>query len=167
MLKYKEVKVTFTEVPDEISLCINITNCPHRCDGCHSPHLQEDIGEPLTTEVLQELIDANRGITCVCFMGGDNDTMEICRLAKWIRDNTELKTAWYTAIKLSEIAFVDTFDYIKTGPYVRELGGLDSPDTNQRFYKVRRKPYYQGSNDFYDILDDITYKFRKNGDSQS
>ena len=39
MLKYLNCQVTFAEVPDEISLCINITNCPNRCPGCHSPEL--------------------------------------------------------------------------------------------------------------------------------
>lgn len=27
MLKYVDTKVTFSEVPNEISLCINISNC--------------------------------------------------------------------------------------------------------------------------------------------
>ena len=37
MLKYSNYEITFAEVPDEISLCINLTNCPHKCIGCHSP----------------------------------------------------------------------------------------------------------------------------------
>ena len=52
MIKYKETQVTFSEVPDEISLCINISNCPHRCKGCHSPYLQEDVGYELTPSGL-------------------------------------------------------------------------------------------------------------------
>ena len=47
MLKYVDTKVTFSEVPDEISLCISISNCPNHCKGCHSPYLAEDIGKPL------------------------------------------------------------------------------------------------------------------------
>lgn len=27
-------------------------------------------------------------------------------------------------------------DYIKLGPYVEEKGGLDNPNTNQRFYRI-------------------------------
>ena len=45
MPKYIDARVTFSEVPDEISLCISITGCPYRCFSCHSPHLREDIGE--------------------------------------------------------------------------------------------------------------------------
>ena len=44
MLKYIDTKVTFAEVPNEISLCINISNCPCNCKGCHSSYLAEDIG---------------------------------------------------------------------------------------------------------------------------
>ena len=44
MLKYVNTEITFSEVPDEITLCINISNCPCHCKGCHSPYLAEDIG---------------------------------------------------------------------------------------------------------------------------
>ena len=52
MLKYVDTKVTFAEVPDEISLCINISNCPNHCEGCHSPYLAEDIGTELTKDEI-------------------------------------------------------------------------------------------------------------------
>ena len=81
MLKYVDTLVSFSEIPDEISLCINISNCPYNCIGCHSPYLKKDIGENLTIEKLDELITKNRGISCVCFMGGDSDPVYINRLA--------------------------------------------------------------------------------------
>lgn len=37
MLKYSNYEVTFAEVPDEISLTLNLTNCPYMCENCHSP----------------------------------------------------------------------------------------------------------------------------------
>ena len=46
-LRYAEWAVTLEEVPREISLTISISNCLYRCRGCHSPYLQEDVGEPL------------------------------------------------------------------------------------------------------------------------
>lgn len=70
MLKYKDTQVCFQEVPDEISLCINISGCTIGCKNCHSIHLAEDNGELLTIEALSSLIEQNTGITCVCFMGG-------------------------------------------------------------------------------------------------
>ena len=55
-MKYADSKVVFSEVPDEITLAISISNCPGTCKGCHSPWLREDIGEPLTVIALYELL---------------------------------------------------------------------------------------------------------------
>ena len=64
MLKYVNTAITFAEFPDEISLLINISNCPCHCKGCHSAYLAEDIGEPLDYIALTKLIiDSNKGIT--------------------------------------------------------------------------------------------------------
>ena len=56
MLKYHSTYIGFREIPDEISLCINLTNCPNNCKGCHSPWLLEDIGIPLTYNEILNLI---------------------------------------------------------------------------------------------------------------
>lgn len=42
MVRYHNFDIVFAEIPDETTLAINITNCPNRCPGCHSPHLQRD-----------------------------------------------------------------------------------------------------------------------------
>ena len=75
MIKYIEgdTQVTFLEVPDEISLTINISNCQCKCVGCHSPYLRENIGDELTEDEIDELISKNDGITCVTLMGEGND----------------------------------------------------------------------------------------------
>ena len=97
MPKYIDARVTFSEVPDEISLCISITGCPYRCFSCHSPHLREDIGEPLDSNSLSSLIENNKGITCVCFMGGDGAPYEVNALAAYVRSTyPSLKIAWYS-----------------------------------------------------------------------
>lgn len=36
MLKYTDTRVTFSEVPDEVTLCINISGCLCHCEWCHS-----------------------------------------------------------------------------------------------------------------------------------
>lgn len=46
-IKYVECAVTLAEVPHEVCLTISISNCAFRCHGCHSPYLQQDVGEPL------------------------------------------------------------------------------------------------------------------------
>ena len=149
---YVDTKVVFAEVPDEVTLAINISNCPCNCKGCHSPYLGTNTGEPLFPEVLDELIDNNKGITCVAIMGGDSNPAEVDDLAFYIKaiyDN--IKVAWYSGRQeLSGSIKLKNFDYIKLGPYKEECGPLSSKTTNQRFYKV------EGN-----TLTDITEKFWK------
>jgi len=131
MLKYSNYEITFAEVPDEISLCINLTNCPHRCVGCHSPWLQKDSGIPLTYVELVKLIKQNAGVTCICFMGGDKEPWEVVRLAKLIREDFEYyKIAWYSG-STEMPDHQNQFDYVKFGPYIEERGPLTSKTTNQ------------------------------------
>ena len=140
MLKYVNTAITFAEFPDEISLLINISNCPCHCKGCHSAYLAEDIGEPLDYIALTKLIiDSNKGITCVGLMGGDSDPKWINKLAKFIKTSSELKVGWYSGRNYlpSEID-ITFFDYIKLGPYINECGGLQSPSTNQNLYQIEK-----------------------------
>ena len=139
---------TFAEVPDEISLCFSISNCKFHCPGCHSPWLWEDKGTELTTELFVSEIEKANGITCVCLMGGTWPEVEgLVREAthKLLRD---YKWAWYTGNNFLEAKWFHTFDYIKVGPYVQELGGLNKPTTNQRMYKRTNHN-----------VEDITYRF--------
>ncbi|MDD4684050.1 MAG: anaerobic ribonucleoside-triphosphate reductase activating protein [Bacteroidales bacterium] len=138
MLKYFNYDIVFQEIPDEITLAINLTNCPNRCDGCHSPYLQKDIGEIVTEETLSRLLEGYSScITCFCFMGGDNSPEEVNYFARFIRNQYNLKTAWYSGLKLihNEIK-LENFDYIKIGPYIKFRGGLKSKTTNQKLYKI-------------------------------
>lgn len=164
MLKYVDAKVVFAEVPDEVTLAINISNCPCQCKGCHSSYLTQDIGEPLVwwaeysneehsiDTCIEELIESNEGITCICLMGGDSEPELINALANEIKyDYDGIKTAWYSGRQeLSNSIDLSNFDYIKLGPYKGEFGPLNSRTTNQRFYKVNGKE-----------LEDITSKFWK------
>lgn len=157
MIKYLETLVTFAEIPDEITLCINITNCPCNCNGCHSSYLSKDIGEELNNDVLDKLISDNSGISCIAFMGGDSSPKEINDLAKYIKDKYSISIAWYSGRQeLSKDINLDNFDYIKLGPYIKELGPLTSKTTNQRLYQ-----YGKLFSDY--TIDkcwkDITYKF--------
>ena len=152
MLKYVDTKVVFAEVPDEITLAINISNCPCQCKGCHSSYLAQDIGEPLDLQHLTNLIDSNKGITCVCIMGGDANPSEVDDIAQDIKEYyPELKVGWYSGRQeLSKDIELSNFDFIKLGPYKEEFGPLNSKTTNQRFYKVNGKE-----------LVDITSRFWK------
>jgi len=157
-MKYLNTMITFSEFPDEITLCINITNCPFHCPGCHSPELWKDVGKPLTQRSLERLIAENNGITCVGFMGGEPDLVSM--LAERVK-KLGLKVGWYWGGIIEEKELLkptfNNFDYIKTGPYIKELGGLDKPSTNQRLYKLVH------SNEKVECIN-ITYKFWKHGE---
>ena len=152
MLKYVDAKVVFAEVPDEITLAINISGCPCNCKSCHSSYLAEDIGERLDFDSLNKIINDNTGVTCVSFMGGDVNPDNVNSLAEFIRAKyPELKIAWYSGgQELSKDINLEYFDYIKLGPYMEEFGPLNSRTTNQRMYRV-----CSGK------LEDITSKFWK------
>ena len=155
MLKYKDTMVTFSEVPDEISLCINITNCPMMCIGCHSPELRQDIGEYLDLYSLIDLIDANKDITCVCIMGGDADILGVEDIMEDIKTYyPNLLTAWYSGrYYIPKNIDLNLYDFIKIGSYQKRLGPLNSKTTNQRMYKI--------IHDKDNTLEDITSKFWK------
>ena len=152
MFKYVDTLVSFSEVPDEITLCINITGCKIGCKNCHSPYLAEDIGNILNLQALTSLVDSNSGITCVCIMGGDANPSKVDDIAQDIKEYyPKLKVAWYSGKQeLSKDINLEFFDFIKLGPYIEELGPLNSKTTNQRFYKIENNK-----------LIDITYKFQK------
>ena len=138
MLKYVDSKVTFTEIPEEITLCINISNCPCHCEECHSSYLAEDIGKPLNLEALTNLIDSNNGISCVCIMGGDANPSEVDDIAQDINEYyPELKVAWYSGRQeLSKEIELENFNYIKLGPYIKDKGPLNCRTTNQVMLKI-------------------------------
>jgi anaerobic ribonucleoside-triphosphate reductase activating protein len=160
MIKFvpQDTQVVFAEIPDEVSLAINLSCCPHRCPGCHSPYLQTDCGEELDEDTLDRLIENNPGITCILFMGGDGDKKRLLALASHV-SGKGYKTAWYSGddnINLFEFGW--TFDYIKVGSYKKELGPINSRTTNQRLYKIGR--LYN----FHEVIEyDITNKFWKDG----
>lgn len=139
-MKYLNYQVVFKEVPDEVTLSINITNCPYRCPGCHSSYLQEDVGEELTFETLSSLIEKHKGITCVCFMGGDKNINELLTFASFIKIKYGCKTAWYSGMDTMPKKLIEdvkeVFNYVKIGSYKKDRGGLESMETNQQFFKI-------------------------------
>ena len=138
MLKYVDSKVVFAEIPDEITLAINISNCPCHCEGCHSPYLADDIGEPLDLQHLTDLIDSSRGISCVCIMGGDANPSEVDDIAQDIKEYyPELKVGWYSGRQeLSKDINLENFDYVKLGPYIKDRGPINCKTTNQVLLEV-------------------------------
>lgn len=149
-LKYTHYNIAFQEVPDETSLIFNISGCPHRCKGCHSQYLWKNTGHFLYKNIRKILEEYNDMITCVCFMGGEQNITELLK-SLLICKEFNLKTCLYTGADEIEFPYMlELLDYIKIGHYDENLGGLNSPKTNQRFYKIENSE-----------LIDITSLFQK------
>ena len=154
MLKYVNSDVVFQEIPDEVTLAIKISNCPCRCPGCHSRYLWEDVGLPLNTEAIDDFVEEyGDDITCLAFMGGDNDPKGVNILAQYIHEEyPQFKVAWYSGKTVISAAVNRAdFDYIKIGPFIRHLGPLKSTTTNQRLYRQNDQGEFE----------DITHRFWK------
>lgn len=152
-LKYLGYSIVFQEVPNEISLAINISGCPYKCRGCHSSYLWEYKGNYIS-EDLDFIIKQNLDfITCVCFFGGDQNIVELYDLLKHIKSKYKLKTCLYSGQDLlSDLnKLFDVLDYIKIGSYKENLGGLKSTTTNQRMYMICQDQ----------SLKDITFTFQQ------
>lgn len=137
-MKYVNTDIVFQEVPDEVTLAINISNCPCRCPGCHSKYLWADQGEELTPAVINDFMSQyGTSITCIALMGGDAEPESVNSIASYIRSAFPgIKTAWYSGrTKLSPEIDTDLLNYYKIGPYLSHLGPLSSPTTNQRIYR--------------------------------
>ena len=139
MLRYIDTDIVFQELPDEVTLAVNLSGCPCRCPGCHSQHLWGDGGEVLDGKAVECMLEHQRQeVTCLSLMGGDAQPQEVNSLAGWLREHhPRLKIAWWSGrTLLSPQVSLSNFDYIKLGPYLRHLGPLKSPRTNQRLYRV-------------------------------
>lgn len=136
-LKYAGYDIVFQEVPGEISLAINITNCPYHCSECHSSYLANDFGD-FVDDDIDKLLDKHSSlITCVCFMGGDQAMDDLKFLLEKVKAQG-LKTCVYSGAEDVSIfkTILHLLDYLKIGPYIKTLGGLDSSTTNQKFFRV-------------------------------
>ena len=156
MLKYLYTDVVCAEIPDELSLALAISGCEIHCKGCHSRELWEDKGTPLTIETIDELLELERGVSCLLLMGGERDIDTLTEI--FMHFHKKIKTAWYCGLDMipkDKIGILQYLDAVKIGHFDIELGGLDSPTTNQRLYKIE----HQGDGNYYQT--DITHLMQK------
>ena len=161
MLKFYDHAVTFVEFPDEIALCVNITNCPCCCEGCSEPWLKEDIGEPLTEQAIDMLITAHPGCTTFGLMGGDRDHKEIARISDYIHKKYQMKVGFYSGADEVDQKLINFVDFYKVGRWIKPQGDestwssqvcgpINFPFSNQKYFEK-----HDGK------LIDATYKFRQ------
>lgn len=174
VLKYPVVNtdITFNELPDKMAYAIELGACKQHCVGCHSPELQEE-DAPLTSllDILEEAQDAiDAGANAIVVMGGTNNkhiTEE--SLIALLQDLSAIApTGLYSGSENEDrdkiIAVEGHCTWLKTGPYVDALGGLESTRTNQRFYRITATYRFDAQDNLVDVRPcflDETHKFWK------
>lgn len=130
-------QVSFQEVPNEVSLGFVCTGCQLRCAGCHSVDTWDaNKGILLTESDFTCWLQRYRSlITCVVFFGGEWHEQSLFSLLK-IAQKHNLKTCLYTGLDDVSPLLKSALTYLKTGRYIRELGGLSSITTNQKFVEL-------------------------------
>ena len=137
MIKYipELTDIVLEEIPDKVTLAVEISNCRGSCPGCHSPFLKRDIGEELTPAVVDKLIADNFGVNCFLLLGEGKDAQALLGIAAFLKEyHPEVERAVYSGRTEVEPEVWEAFDYVKVGPYVEALGPLNEPTTNQRLY---------------------------------
>ena len=179
MLKYYDYATTMAEFPDEISLSINISNCPGNCGhtdengkfhlDCSEPWLLEDVGEELTEEKIDSLISKHPGITVFGLMGGDSDHKDVVRVANYIHEKyPELKVGMYSGREFLDMDLLNSLDLYKIGRWIMPKGPVEEwknyncgpivlPISNQLLFEKVINPI---TKDVHWV--NVTYKFRKN-----
>lgn len=147
--------VVMEEIPDMVTLAVDISNCTGLCEGCHSPFLRKDVGVELTSAVIDKLLADNFGVNCFLFLGEGNDKEALMSVASYIRTAyPAVSLAIYSGRENVEDDIYDLFDYVKVGPYRPDCGPLNATTTNQRLYHVS---HHDGQCRF--TLQDITSRF--------
>ena len=153
--KVYEVNNIYEDKVKVISVTKNITNKSNKIHPINSNARHQLTKEYLHTRMKQY----QDMISCVLFLGGEWQIKQLIELLQIVKiSNPSLKTCLYTGLELEEIIGLiqneinnqvdigwkyifenNLLDYLKTGRWIRELGGLDNKNTNQRFYKVKVK----------------------------
>lgn len=129
-MKYDSYDITFKEVPGHIALVFSISNCQGTCEGCHSPHLREDIGTTLDMEEYERILALYEPlIDAVCFLGGSQYWREIKPLLE--RSKGLHRCLYSGSSDISEVLKNELESY-KVGAFTGKP--LTDPMTNQIYY---------------------------------
>ena len=147
--------VSMQEIPDNIAFVINIGNCMNGCEGCHSKDIMSYPSScefiPLATLVEKASKAHDLGATVCCIMGGTTNygvtreslTALINALSLIFREEGVGLYSGSDGALDDEVydnginyyyAHYTPLTYLKIGSYKKDLGGLDNPTTNQRYY---------------------------------
>ncbi|MDG6858394.1 anaerobic ribonucleoside-triphosphate reductase activating protein [Glaesserella parasuis] len=139
-IRFISEQIVWQEVPNETSLAFLISGCPLGCKGCHSIESWKlGSGQFLSEIYLQQRLAQYQGlISCVLFMGGEWLPELLLQRLQLVRQSG-LKTCLYTGLEFEQLPqeILAVLDYVKTGRWIAELGGLNCITTNQRFIDLQ------------------------------
>ncbi len=141
-MNFSYPQVVFQEVPHHISLAFSISGCDLGCKGCHSTETWDDtFGEPLTDETFLSWVNKYKGmVSNVLFYGGEWSPKRLAQLLT-LAQAQGLKTTLYTGRELGDIdaEILSHLSFIKTGRYIKALGGINQPQSNQFFFDLENE----------------------------
>lgn len=161
-IRYKYIEHERTEDAPFIGALICSIICDFNCKNCFNQYWKSsEIFVKCSHKIIKEIKDNpfNEGII-LSGLEWSNQPQELRNLLYFAK-KSNLKTCLYTGLETVEavgsILNFKYLDFLKTGKYNKELGGLNSPLTNQRFYDIIHKDI--GIHEFTDT----TYRFQPKG----
>jgi len=125
-MKYVRGYVNSRRIPDKRALFIEISGCKQGCEKCKNISRCGEEGQELTESVMTETLKTfGKTIDCVCFVGGENYSIELKNLCKQVH-KSGLETSLSTVLDPSSIGkqLTDELDYLLTGRCDSEQSAL-------------------------------------------
>jgi len=140
-LKIAKIDIGFVETED-VSINIYLSGCKLNCEECFSPHLKDfNSGKDASVDEVMDVVKERFELTkTVCFLGGNPpDNKNIGELTKQVKELGGIVWVYsgYDFEDIKDKEWVKYCDYIKAGPYIKELASMNYSyaSTNQKLYK--------------------------------
>lgn len=139
-----DMTISLTEIPDKVTAVFLIGNCQGHCPGCHSEYLSIPLAKAFWTDLeiilkrAQEQKDL--GADAILLMGGTTNGIPFAVLQEAIKRLSNIlpvglySGAAYNSTINKELRKNENLTWLKTGEFIEEKGGLDSKETNQKFF---------------------------------
>lgn len=138
-MRISSINTSFIDYPNKTALIIFMSGCTIGCKGCQNPKLQDpNYGFDITVEDIIVSYKSRKLCSGIVFSGGDplyqyEELLEYCKV---LHESTSI--AVYTGETFSNVP-TELFKYVDlliTEPYIMELGGLNSLNTNQKCWDI-------------------------------
>lgn len=141
-MKISEIRISFIEIPNHVSLAFYTVGCPHNCPGCCNKLLQNELTAPTCYEMdilsfLIEIKNYTHLIDSIVWLGGDayfqkDELLNMSMALK--KEFPNFINCLYTGYFFNEISneHKKYLDIIVDGKW--EGKTISHPETNQKIY---------------------------------